>query len=265
MQKISLDELSLVQVNQCGGCTACCVQYCLPELNKPARVPCQHLCETGCSLHDQPRPQVCAEFTCGYLLTRWPLEMRPDNCGIIFQLEAAIHRDPHDHSVTLKTLSLDELRNQPAKLWTGNCITSDAFRNPPQVVNKFIYWVTKKKGAVALTHGTIGSMSTKIFAQPVLDLTEKRYWEFFHMKNADQLNAVREFKKSPRIIRDCELTDEQVLYAYRKALSVYRNPTGDREFDAFIERALTGAHQNLARRGLPRDGDDHTTPNLSVS
>jgi hypothetical protein len=68
----------------CGGCTACCVVFCVVELDKPAHTPCQHLCDGGCDIHDLSRPATCANFQCGWTLSDWPDDLRPDRCGVIF-------------------------------------------------------------------------------------------------------------------------------------------------------------------------------------
>ena len=81
---------ALAPTNHCGECRACCV---IPhmregELEKPSGVPCQHLCDIGCSIY-QYRPKVCRTLNCGWLLSqsrndRMPPELRPDRCGAFF-------------------------------------------------------------------------------------------------------------------------------------------------------------------------------------
>jgi hypothetical protein len=57
---------------ECGGCKECCIAFPLlpneeywPE-GKPAYKPCRFLCESGCSIHEMPRPKVCTSFRCLY-------------------------------------------------------------------------------------------------------------------------------------------------------------------------------------------------------
>jgi hypothetical protein len=74
----------------CGGCTACCVAYPLVPAEgywpdgKPAYTPCRYLCADGCGIHDRPRPPLCTDFACGYLLGTVP--QRPSECGVLFSV-----------------------------------------------------------------------------------------------------------------------------------------------------------------------------------
>jgi hypothetical protein len=95
----------------CGECQACCSYFPLlpnpgfwPE-GKPAQEPCRYLCSKGCSIHDEPRPDVCTGFRCAYLMGNVP--WRPDEVGVIFcgvpkefatqlQLSAKCFPDPDD-------------------------------------------------------------------------------------------------------------------------------------------------------------------------
>jgi hypothetical protein len=73
-----------VKGRQCGECQACCSRLTIPILNKPERVPCKHLCSTGCGIY-QDRPQVCSEFQCMWLQGWMGGEShRPDKLGIMF-------------------------------------------------------------------------------------------------------------------------------------------------------------------------------------
>jgi len=68
---------------ECGECTACCSVLKIDALDKPAYTPCTH-CNKGCTIH-KTKPQTCTEFECGYYQGKnIPIELRPDNCGIIF-------------------------------------------------------------------------------------------------------------------------------------------------------------------------------------
>ena len=70
----------------CGECQACCWQYALPFLTKPAHSPCKHQCKEGCAIHDQKRHPVCETFLCEWRdCPDWPDEWRPDKCGVIYR------------------------------------------------------------------------------------------------------------------------------------------------------------------------------------
>ena len=80
-------ELPLVN-RTCGPCKACCVCYPLspneefwPD-GKRAYEPCKFLCESGCGIHDRPRPPVCTDYKCEYIEGVVP--HRPSECGVIF-------------------------------------------------------------------------------------------------------------------------------------------------------------------------------------
>jgi hypothetical protein len=76
-----------IEERTCGSCRECCIALALrPEPGwwqeiKPAGQPCRFLNESGCSIHDQPRPNICGDFKCGYLLGQVP--QRPDENGVI--------------------------------------------------------------------------------------------------------------------------------------------------------------------------------------
>ena len=79
-------ELPLVN-RTCGPCKACCVCYPLspneefwPD-GKRAYEPCKFLCESGCGIHDRPRPPVCTDYECAYIKGIVP--HRPSECGVI--------------------------------------------------------------------------------------------------------------------------------------------------------------------------------------
>jgi len=76
--------------NHCGSCTACCLVFNVPALDKDAGKWCQH-CSVGvgCKIYEQ-RPTMCQDFSCLYLLSQeegrphLPPELRPDRCRIVF-------------------------------------------------------------------------------------------------------------------------------------------------------------------------------------
>lgn len=70
----------------CGGCKLCCYVYPLPEFAKRTGTWCKHICAAGCAIHDQPRPPVCTDFKCLWLLCpAIPSRYRPDQIGIVVQ------------------------------------------------------------------------------------------------------------------------------------------------------------------------------------
>jgi len=83
--------------NVCGECKQCCITFALHprppfwhEL-KLAHTPCRHLCDQGCSIHNQERPAVCIGYTCAYTYEEYkplPPQWRPDRCGFIAHVEA---------------------------------------------------------------------------------------------------------------------------------------------------------------------------------
>jgi hypothetical protein len=136
-ESVRQDETSEVQTNQCGGCTACCILYSLPESNKPARTPCRHLCEAGCSIHDHPISPICTGFECGYLRFPWDINLRPDKCGVIFAFDG--FRGSRRPGIAA--------HNRPGA-WTAYCLTSEAFTTPAPSVVEFITREVKEGGSV---------------------------------------------------------------------------------------------------------------------
>lgn len=51
---------------KCGACSLCCVLPAIPQLGKPANVPCVHLTPSGCGIYET-RPQGCRDFKCEWL------------------------------------------------------------------------------------------------------------------------------------------------------------------------------------------------------
>lgn len=69
----------------CGECTVCCTVMAVPELHKPNRRACTHVCDEGCAIHAE-RPQDCRDFHCLWL--RGAVgdgeRERPDQLGVMF-------------------------------------------------------------------------------------------------------------------------------------------------------------------------------------
>src|SRR5262249_4542455 len=78
-------ELPLVKGRECGSCHVGCRVYPIPELDKPAGVPCDYVrSERGCSIYEH-RPDVCRTYQCGWKLTNTlPDSWRPDLSGYLF-------------------------------------------------------------------------------------------------------------------------------------------------------------------------------------
>jgi len=71
-------------VNKCGECTVCCTLSEVKDINKNAWEDCKFcISKKGCSIY-KDRPQDCKDFECAYLQTQAPIELRPDNCGVMF-------------------------------------------------------------------------------------------------------------------------------------------------------------------------------------
>jgi hypothetical protein len=79
-------------VNNCGTCTACCRVFEIPEIKKAAGTWCEHCAiGRGCTIYED-RPQMCAEFSCLWLMSqqredpreRFSPELRPDKCKVVF-------------------------------------------------------------------------------------------------------------------------------------------------------------------------------------
>jgi len=71
-------------MNDCGDCDACCVVLKIENF-KEGGVPCENLCEKGCSIYNDPsKPSACSEFNCVYKAnTSWSENLRPDKSGVM--------------------------------------------------------------------------------------------------------------------------------------------------------------------------------------
>lgn len=69
--------------NSCGDCTVCCELWAISELNKPKHEMCSHCTGTGCGNYQQ-RPDACKGYECMFLQGDWPVGLRPDKCGVVF-------------------------------------------------------------------------------------------------------------------------------------------------------------------------------------
>ncbi len=75
----------LIPGRECGGCTVCCTSLVIdtPEFKKISGIPCQHLGEQGCGIHETRYP-VCRQWFCAWrraaFLDDW---WRPDRSGVL--------------------------------------------------------------------------------------------------------------------------------------------------------------------------------------
>ena len=76
----------LYQTRDCGTCNVCCTLLSIPELNKPAGKPCQHLAKEGkgCGTY-ATRPESCEVWACVWRSGSNVVEPseRPDRTGIM--------------------------------------------------------------------------------------------------------------------------------------------------------------------------------------
>lgn len=68
----------------CGTCAACCKWPQIPELSKPAMVPCSRLrsCGHGCESYEE-RPTQCVTYKCSWLRGIGAEADRPNRCGVM--------------------------------------------------------------------------------------------------------------------------------------------------------------------------------------
>jgi hypothetical protein len=89
----SLPDAPAAKPRTCGSCQMCCWLFCVPEMDKARHENCKHQGEHGCTIHDQPRPDICTDFLCAwYQQPWWPEEMRPDRSGVIFSMVTLLTR-----------------------------------------------------------------------------------------------------------------------------------------------------------------------------
>lgn len=100
----ALPVLGGIATKPCGECRECCIHLPINFIDdfKPAHVPCDNLCESGCSIYDH-RPNECEHFFCAWKVIP-PAEiisdaehdaMRPDRSGVIVFLQD-LRDDPTD-------------------------------------------------------------------------------------------------------------------------------------------------------------------------
>ena len=80
----------------CGACNLCCKLLAVPDINKPARMLCEHTTvHGGCALQHkkdtEPSLQACKQFKCVWLMSqenpdetfRGSRALRPDMCHVV--------------------------------------------------------------------------------------------------------------------------------------------------------------------------------------
>ena len=78
--------MKLVPGRECGECNACCRDFTIFEIRKPAGALCSHY-DTACSnckIYSQ-RPSPCRDFHCMWRFSLLELgdDWRPDRCGLV--------------------------------------------------------------------------------------------------------------------------------------------------------------------------------------
>lgn len=68
----------------CGTCSACCRWPSVPEINKPAGVPCHFLesCGYGCKQYST-RPASCSKYSCSWIEGYGAEGHQPNRCGLL--------------------------------------------------------------------------------------------------------------------------------------------------------------------------------------
>jgi hypothetical protein len=102
-----MKALPMSNTRTCGNCKVCCIAFgLLPhppwwDEYKPVGEPCKYLCEKGCSIHDQPRPDICGGFKCAYLLGLVP--SRPNESGLMFAANSleSLAKGTHQNGINL--------------------------------------------------------------------------------------------------------------------------------------------------------------------
>ena len=70
----------------CGECTLCCKLLDVFWMDAPPNVDCKHcILKGGCKIQET-KPKECLDFECAYYQApNAPIELRPDNCKVIFE------------------------------------------------------------------------------------------------------------------------------------------------------------------------------------
>lgn len=71
-------------VRPCGGCTRCCTNMAIEELDKPIDVDCTYLHPDGGCGRYETRPQSCREFECLWRKGLGTRYLRPDKSDVMY-------------------------------------------------------------------------------------------------------------------------------------------------------------------------------------
>lgn len=71
----------------CGTCDQCCRVIGVSDggIEKPAGVPCEHLCNApcgNCGIYEN-RPSACKQYSCMWLDGELPVEAKPEHSGVV--------------------------------------------------------------------------------------------------------------------------------------------------------------------------------------
>ncbi len=105
----------------CGECSMCCYLFDLPEFNKPKHKWCQH-CKPGhggCSIHNQERPEICATYSCLWLLGATSDAWFPPNSKMILST----------HTVDDETIYIIVVHHRYPNKWKEEPYYSDIIGN----------------------------------------------------------------------------------------------------------------------------------------
>ena len=104
-------EIDLVADRACDECAACCthLKIDVPELRKPAGLPCSNCAAgVGCAIHDA-RPPVCRGWYCGWRRLGWvDARPRPDRSDGSIRVAGQDLPATYDPSIGLDISILNE-------------------------------------------------------------------------------------------------------------------------------------------------------------
>lgn len=105
----------------CGNCAVCCVATVIPELKKPAHVPCAHLVGDGVSQHrcsiyaDPAKPKACSVFRCAWLDEPTLGDgCRPDRLGVMI-VRYALSASPEHVLVVIGEAQMHALQRREVR------------------------------------------------------------------------------------------------------------------------------------------------------
>lgn len=85
-----MQQLPVVAERSCGSCDLCCRVIGVSDggIEKPAGVPCEHLCNSPCGQCGiyAERPSACQQYTCMWLDGQLPIEAKPEHSGVVAEI-----------------------------------------------------------------------------------------------------------------------------------------------------------------------------------